>query len=88
MSGRYDGSSKFPTNSKWGFFPSASVAWRVSEEPWMKWSEEWLDNFKIRLSAGSMGNGNVDPYSYTSEMTVATASDIVLGGGLPSYTIS
>ena len=86
VSGRYDGSSKFPTNSKWGFFPSASVAWRVSEEPWMKWSEEWLDNFKIRLSAGSMGNGNVDPYSYTSEMTVATASDIVLGGGLPSYT--
>ena len=86
VSGRYDGSSKFPTNSKWGFFPSASVAWRVSEEPWMKWSEEWLDNFKIRLSAGSMGNGNVDPYSYTSEMTVATASNIVLGGGLPSYT--
>lgn len=86
VSGRYDGSSKFPTNSKWGFFPSASVAWRVSEEPWMKWSEEWLDNFKIRLSAGSMGNGNVDPYSYTSEMTVVTASDIVLGGGLPSYT--
>ena len=81
VSGRYDGSSKFPTNSKWGFFPSASVAWRVSEEPWMKWSEEWLDNFKIRLSAGSMGNGNVDPYSYTSEMTVVTASDIVLGGG-------
>ena len=79
VSGRYDGSSKFPTNSKWGFFPSASVAWRVSEEPWMKWSEEWLDNFKIRLSAGSMGNGNVDPYSYTSEMTVVTASDIVEG---------
>ena len=86
VSGRYDGSSKFPTNSKWGFFPSASVAWRVSEEPWMKWSEEWLDNFKIRLSAGSMGNGNVSPYSYTSEMTVSTADDIVLGGSYPSYT--
>ena len=86
VSSRYDGSSKFPTNSKWGFFPSASVAWRVSEEPWMKWSEEWLDNFKIRLSAGSMGNGNVSPYSYTSEMTVSTADDIVLGGSYPSYT--
>ena len=86
VSGRYDGSSKFPTNSKWGFFPSASVAWRVSEEPWMKWSEEWLDNAKIRLSAGSMGNGNVSPYSYTSEMTVSTADDIVLGGSYPSYT--
>ena len=86
VSGRYDGSSKFPTNSKWGFFPSASVAWRVSEEPWMKWSEEWLDNAKIRFSAGSMGNGNVSPYSYTSEMTVSTADDIVLGGSYPSYT--
>ena len=86
VSGRYDGSSKFPTNSKWGFFPSASVAWRVSEEPWMKWSEEWLDNAKIRLSAGSMGNGNVSPYSYTSEMKVSTADDIVLGGSYPSYT--
>ena len=86
VSGRYDGSSKFPTNSKWGFFPSASVAWRISDEPWMGWSRRALDNAKIRLSAGSMGNGNVDPYSYTSEMTVATASDIVLGGGLPSYT--
>ena len=52
----------------------------------MKWSASWLDNFKIRFSAGSMGNGNVSPYSYTSEMTVATASDIVLGGNLPSYT--
>ena len=86
VSGRYDGSSKFPTNSKWGFFPSASVAWRVAEEPWMKRSRRALDNAKIRLSAGSMGNGNVSPYSYTSEMTVSTADDIVLGGSYPSYT--
>ena len=86
MSGRYDGSSKFPIHSKWGFFPSASVAWRISDEPWMGWSRRALDNAKIRLSAGSMGNGNVSPYSYTSEMTVSTADDIVLGGSYPSYT--
>lgn len=85
-SGRYDGSSKFPVHSKWGFFPSASVAWRISDEPWMEWSHRALDNAKIRLSAGSMGNGNVNPYSYTSEMTVATADNIVLGGAYPSYT--
>ncbi|KAA2662756.1 SusC/RagA family protein, partial [Alistipes onderdonkii] len=86
VSGRYDGSSKFPIHSKWGFFPSASVAWRISDETWMGWSRRALDNAKIRLSAGSMGNGNVSPYSYTSEMTVSTADDIVLGGSYPSYT--
>ena len=86
VSGRYDGNSKFPSNQRWGFFPSASVAWRISDEPWMGWSRRALDNAKIRLSAGSMGNGNVSPYSYTSEMTVSTADDIVLGGSYPSYT--
>lgn len=85
LSGRYDGSSKFPSNSKWGMFPSGSLAWRISDEPWMKWAES-LDNAKVRISAGSMGNGNVAPYSYTSDMSIGTASDIVLGGSLPSYT--
>lgn len=85
-SGRYDGSSKFPSNSRWGFFPSASAGWRLSEEPWMKWSRPVLDNLKLRLSAGSMGNGNVSPYKYTSEMTVTKADDIVIAGLLPSYT--
>lgn len=85
-SGRYDGSSKFPVNSMWGFFPSASVAWRISDEPWMKWTKPALDDAKIRVSAGTMGNGNVSPYSYTSEMTISTAGDIILGGEYPSYT--
>ena len=85
VSGRYDGSSKFPTNSRWGFFPSASLGWRISEEPWMQWAKD-LNNLKLRVSAGSMGNGNVAPYKYTSEMTVSKASDIVLNGTLPSYT--
>lgn len=86
VSGRYDGSSKFPLNQQWGFFPSASVAWRIADESWMSWSDRVLDNAKIRLSAGSMGNGNVSPYSYTSEMSVSTADNIVLGGALPTYT--
>lgn len=86
VSGRYDGSSKFPTNSRWGFFPSASLGWRISEEPWMDWSRSFLNNLKFRVSAGSMGNGNVSPYSYTSEMSVAKATDISIAGTLPSYT--
>lgn len=86
LSGRYDGSSKFPTNSKWGFFPSASAGWNFSKESWMSWSKNVMDNAKIRGSIGSMGNGNVSPYSYTSNMTVSTANNILLGGILPSYT--
>ena len=86
LSGRYDGSSKFPTYSRWGFFPSGSFGWRVSDEPWMKWSRSWLDNLKFRFSIGSMGNGSVDPYKYTSEMTLSKATDITLGGNLPIVT--
>ncbi len=86
VSGRYDGSSKFPTYSRWGFFPSFSLGWRVSDEPWMKWSRNFLDNLKIRVSAGSMGNGSVSPYKYTSEMTLSKATDITLGGDLPIVT--
>lgn len=86
VSGRYDGSSKFPTYSRWGFFPSFSFGWRVSDEPWMRWSRSFLDNLKIRISAGSMGNGSVAPYKYTSEMTLSKATDITLGGELPIIT--
>jgi len=85
VSGRYDGSSKFPSNQRWGFFPSVSLGWRFSEEPWMQWAKA-MDNGKIRLSAGSMGNGNVSPYQYTSAMSLSTATDVVIGGSLPTYT--
>ena len=84
---RYDGSSKFPQNSKWGFFPSASVGWRLSEEKFMGWSEGWLDNFKIRLSAGSMGNGNIAPYKYIDYMTLKS-STVVIGNALGTYTVA
>ena len=86
VSGRYDGSSKFPTYSRWGFFPSVSAGWRISDEPWMGWSRSFIDNLKLRVSAGSMGNGSVAPYKYTSEMTLSKASDITIGGELPIVT--
>ncbi|MFQ7502823.1 MAG: SusC/RagA family TonB-linked outer membrane protein [Alistipes finegoldii] len=65
---RYDGSSKFPRirsgASSLGFGGLAALRREVHG-----WSEGWLDNFKIRLSAGSMGNGNIDPYKYIDYMT-------------------
>ena len=67
---RYDGSSKFPTTQQWGVFPSASVGWRISEEPWMKGTRGWLSNLKLRANAGTLGNGNISPYKFLTTMNV------------------
>lgn len=56
---RADGSSKFSKGNRWGYFPSAAVAWRISSEPFMKKSNKWLDDLKLRLSYGTAGNNNI-----------------------------
>lgn len=53
---RKDGSSRFGANNKWGLFPSASVAWKISEESFMKSTSEWLENLKLRIGYGVTGN--------------------------------
>ncbi|HMI08496.1 MAG TPA: TonB-dependent receptor [Flavobacterium sp.] len=53
---RRDGSSRFGANNKWGYFPSASAAWRISEESFMKPTENWLTNLKFRVGFGVTGN--------------------------------
>lgn len=62
LSGRYDGSSRFARGSRWGFFPSGSLGWRISEESFMEPTRSWLSNAKIRASYGSLGNQNVSSY--------------------------
>ncbi len=59
---RADGCSRFGTNSRWGYFPSASLAWRMSEEPWLRDHATWLNNLKLRLSYGQTGNNQIDNY--------------------------
>jgi TonB-linked SusC/RagA family outer membrane protein len=54
--GRYDGTSRFPEDDRFGFFPSFSVGWRVSNEAFMAGTANWLDNLKIRASYGELGN--------------------------------
>jgi TonB-linked SusC/RagA family outer membrane protein len=56
---RADGSSKFSKDNRWGYFPSAAVAWRISSEPFMKSTEKWLDDLKLRFSYGTAGNNNI-----------------------------
>ena len=72
VNGRYDGSSKFPNNSQWGFFPSASAAWRVSQEKFWDVSPKAVSNLKLRASYGALGNSNVDPYTYLETFGLST----------------
>lgn len=69
---RADGSSVLAEGHKWGYFPSASAGWRISEEKFMAGTKSWLDNLKFRVSWGISGNAAINPY-----MTLATISAIV-----------
>ncbi len=62
---RADGSSKFSKDNRWGYFPSVAAGWRIIEEPWMKSTQDWLSNLKLRLSYGVSGNNNI-PSGQTS----------------------
>ncbi len=56
VSGRYDGTSRFQSGHRWGFFPSASIGWRISEEPFFEPLRRTVDNLKLRASYGNLGN--------------------------------
>ncbi len=56
---RADGSSKFAAGNRWGYFPSAALAWRLSQEGFMSGTQNWLDDLKLRLSYGTAGNNNI-----------------------------
>ena len=61
--GRYDGSENFAKDKRWGFFPSVSAGWRISEEGFMD-GADWLTNLKIRGSYGEQGNDKISPFQY------------------------
>ncbi|MCD7899535.1 MAG: TonB-dependent receptor [Bacteroides sp.] len=56
---RSDGSSKFAPNNRWGYFPAAAIAWRLSEESFMESTKDWLSYLKLRLSYGTSGADNI-----------------------------
>ncbi|WP_108821788.1 TonB-dependent receptor [Dysgonomonas sp. Marseille-P4361] len=79
VNGRYDGSSKFPTNQQWAFFPSVSGGWRISEESFWNVNPMILSDVKVRASYGSLGNGNIDPYSFMELLSISTSGRILDG---------
>ena len=79
---RADGSSKFSEKNRWGYFPSAAIAWRISEESFMKSTENWLDDLKLRLSYGTAGNNNIPSGQLEQVYEIGTTSWI---NGISSY---
>ena len=79
---RADGSSKFADGNRWGFFPSVAAAWRISSESFMKGTEKWLDDLKLRLSYGTAGNNNIPSGLLTQEYVANSTSWI---NGYNSY---
>ena len=85
FSGRYDGSSRFPAGQRWGFFPSASAGWKISEEPFFKPLKGWWNMAKIRASYGSLGNQQVSNYYYWDTIKTGTLSMLLNGTSKASY---
>lgn len=66
VNGRYDGSSRFTKDNRWGFFPSVSAGWVLSQEKFMESTNDWMDILKLRVSYGLLGNQNVGNYPYAA----------------------
>ena len=76
---RRDGSSRFGTNNKYATFPSFSLGWNITNEPFMKNAPKWLSNLKLRASWGKNGNENIDDFRYA--VFTATGNNYILGRG-------
>jgi TonB-linked SusC/RagA family outer membrane protein len=79
---RYDGSSRFPAKNRWGLFPSASAAWRISEEGFFKDNISFFNNLKLRFSWGKLGNQSIGDYPYQS--ILSTGRNYVFANAITS----
>ena len=87
---RIDGSSKFARGHRWGYFPSVSAGWAISEEAFMESAKSWMDFLKIRASWGQNGNQEIDGFQYLStiafggaDYTFGPDKSILTPGGYP-----
>lgn len=87
---RADGSSKFAPGNRWGYFPSISAGWRISQEKFMNGASSWLNQLKLRASYGSLGNNATTSY-YMYQSLFATANYVLNGsiaGGLAQAVLA
>lgn len=85
VNARYDGSSKFPTDQRFAFFPSISGGWRLTKEAFWHVNPRLISDIKLRASYGSLGNGNISSYIYQEQFSISQSS-YILNGIRPQYT--
>ena len=76
---RRDGSSRFGSNNKYGTFPSFSLGWNIMNESFMKSTNDWLNNLKVRFSWGKNGNDNIGDFAYTTLTTTGGSNNYYFG---------
>ena len=76
---RYDGSSNFPKDKRWGFFPGVSIGWRLSEESFIKDNLSGVDNLKLRASYGQIGNDRVPSFQWLSTYSLGSRTGYTFG---------
>lgn len=90
VNGRYDGSSRFAADHRWGFFPSVSAGWNLHRESFMQGIRGWLSNLKIRASYGLLGN-QAGAATYTFAATMSPSGSLggyIFSDGRHSYTVA
>jgi TonB-linked SusC/RagA family outer membrane protein len=87
---RADGSSKFLGDNRWGYFPAASLAWRIAEEEFMANTSEYLSNLKLRASYGEVGNNRIGNSMYTTLYKASSSSKKYGAGNIlnPNYELA
>ncbi|MGF7140605.1 SusC/RagA family TonB-linked outer membrane protein [Roseimarinus sediminis] len=87
LSNRWDGVSWFSEGNKWDFFPAGALAWRISDEAFMDFSDEWLNNLKLRVGYGKTGNsGGVSAYSTHTNAYAYTGYGVSVDGEIAPFT--
>ncbi|GEO06469.1 SusC/RagA family TonB-linked outer membrane protein [Adhaeribacter aerolatus] len=79
---RRDGSSRFPGNRKYAYFPSAAIGWRIGQEEFIKSNASWISELKLKASTGVLGNQNIGNYPYQNLYRIGTAYNYSLGGAI------
>jgi TonB-linked SusC/RagA family outer membrane protein len=85
INARYDGSSKFPLDQQYGFFPSISAGWKINKESFWNVSHRAISELKLRASYGSLGNGNIASYAFQEVFNISQ-SGVILNGSRPQTT--
>ena len=81
VSSRADASSAFSKENRWGYFPAMSLGWRISEESFIKNKYSFIDNLKLRFSAGILGNDRIESFQYLRMMSISVPGAVI--GGKP-----